>query len=183
MPLPNKELAEQFRAVGEELARRGLVTTHGGNLSVRAAGGFWITGTGKRLGFLTAADLAFVADDGTAAGPAPSSDTAIHAAVYRTGSAGAVAHAHPACATAWSFAVERFVPIDHEGVLILGEVPVVPQDEAVAEAVAAALLGHRAVLVRGHGAYAAGEDLWQAAHFITALEESARIAWYHKLLR
>ncbi|GBD24589.1 L-fuculose phosphate aldolase [bacterium HR29] len=181
--MPNREVAEQFRAVGEELARRGLVTTHGGNLSVRTDGGFWITGTGKRLGSLTAADLAFVGDDGTAAGPAPSSDTAIHAAVYRVAGAGAVAHAHPACATAWSLAVDPFVPIDHEGILILGAVPVVPQDEAVAETVAATLLRHRAVLVRGHGAYAAGEDLWQAAHFITALEESARIAWYHRLLQ
>jgi len=183
MVLLSAEVAEQFRAVGEELARRGLVTTHGGNLSVRVPGGFWVTGTGKRLGSLTADDLAFVGDDDRTAGPRPSSDTAIHAAVYRAvPAAGAVAHAHPACATAWSLAVERFEPIDHEGRLILGEVPVVPQDEGAAASVAAALRDHRAVLVQGHGAYAWGSDLWGAAHLLTALEESARIAWYRRLL-
>lgn len=180
---PSEDEAAAFRAVGQELARRALVSSHGGNLSLRVPGGFWITGTGTRLGALEPEDLAFVGEDGQRVGPPPSSDTAIHAAVYRATAAGAVAHAHPACATAWSLVGDRFLPVDHEGALILGEVPVVPQDDDLPAAVARALLHHRAVLVRGHGVYAAGQGLWEAAHAITALEESARIAWYLRTLR
>lgn len=173
-----RTLADEFQRVGEDLYRLGLVTSHGGNLSRRAAGGFWVTMTGARLGALAPPVLSFVADDGAVVGPAPSSDTPIHAAVFRATDAAAVVHAHPACATAWSLVVERFAPLDHEGLLILGEVPVVPQDERVAEAVATALAAAPAVLVRGHGAYARGATLWEAAHAVMALEESARIAWY-----
>lgn len=179
---PNSDIVSEFLAVGEELTRRGLVTIHGGNLSVRVEGGFWVTGTGARLGWLSADELAFVGKDGSLSGPRPSSDTGIHAAIYEALDAGAVAHAHPPCATAWSMVGERFVPIDHEGVLVLGEVPVVPQDEHVARSVASALNGHAVVLVRAHGAYAIGENLWRAAHLLTALEESARVAWYRRLL-
>ena len=175
--LPNA-LVEEFQQVGRDLYLLGLVTSHGGNLSRRAPGGFWVTMTGARLGALARDVLSYVSDAGTVAGPAPSSDTPIHAAVYRVTDALAVAHAHPACATAWSLAGERFLPLDHEGVLILGEVPVVPQDEEVADAVARALAHAPAVLVRGHGVYARGATLWEAAHAVMALEESARIAWY-----
>lgn len=179
---PTPDLVTQFRTVGEELSRRGLVTTHGGNLSVRVEGGFWVTGTGARLGWLSANELSFVGNDGTVHGPRPSSDTGIHAAIYEALDAGAVAHAHPPCATAWSMVGARFVPTNHEGLLVLGEVPIVAQDEHVARSVASALKVHRAVLVRGHGAYAAGKDLWTAAHILTALEESALVAWYKRLL-
>jgi ribulose-5-phosphate 4-epimerase/fuculose-1-phosphate aldolase len=41
--------------------------------------------------------------------------------------------------------------------------------------VATALQNRLAVVLQGHGAYARGADLWEALHWITALEESAHI--------
>jgi ribulose-5-phosphate 4-epimerase/fuculose-1-phosphate aldolase len=41
---------------------------------------------------------------------------------------------------------------------------------------ASALQQKRAIILRGHGAYAVGDTPWEALHWITALEESAHIA-------
>jgi ribulose-5-phosphate 4-epimerase/fuculose-1-phosphate aldolase len=46
--------------------------------------------------------------------------------------------------------------------------------------VAAALQKSVVTLLRGHGAYARGGTLWEALHWITALEESAHIAWLRR---
>jgi ribulose-5-phosphate 4-epimerase/fuculose-1-phosphate aldolase len=39
------------------------------------------------------------------------------------------------------------------------------------------------VLLRGHGAYARGQDLWEALHWTTALEESAHIEVIRRSIR
>ncbi len=85
-------------------------------------------------------------------------------------------HAHPRHAIALSFASDSFVPGDLEGQLHLKDVPVVDVGPRQTEQIANALQTRRVVLLRGHGAYATGRDLWEALHWITALEESAHIA-------
>lgn len=181
----SSERREEFRAVGRMLWEAGLVSSHGGNMSVRLPdGGLLITRTGSMLGRLDEGDLVMVAADGSSEGP-PSMDTAVHRAVYAATEGlpagrqtGAVLHAHPRHAIALSLVADAVEPADAEGKLRLGSIPVVE-----AEQVAEALRDRPVVLARGHGSYARGDDLWQALQWTSVLEESAQVLWLLRALR
>ncbi|MGE0600884.1 MAG: class II aldolase/adducin family protein [Dehalococcoidia bacterium] len=174
------ELMATFFEVGKDLYSLGLVSSHGGNLSVRNGHEMWITGTGTMLGRLRERHMSLVLPDGTHTGPPPSSDTLLHSTVYALGGAQAVVHAHPHHAIAMTFETLKFVPPDFEGQHFLEDVPVVPQGPNQVEQIAAALQSRLVVILQGHGAYARGQTLWEALHWITALEESAHIAWLRR---
>lgn len=111
---------------------------------------------------------------------APSSDVDIHRAIYHTTDAAAVVHAHPPRATALSLAMNEIVPRDIEGKYHLVRVPVVGENTVEsyrnsAGMLAEALRSRRIALMRGHGAYACGETLESALHWISTLEFSAEV--------
>ena len=167
-----------FRAAGRMLWEAGLVSSHGGNMSVRLPdGGMLVTRTGSMLGRLGEGDLVTIAAEGSSRGE-PSMDTALHRAVYEATGARAVLHAHPRHAIALSLAMDVIEPADAEGKLRLGAVPVVE-----AEGVARALRDAPIVMARGHGSYARGDDLWQALQWTSVLEESAQVLWLLRALR
>ena len=174
MTVPARTLQE-LQGVGRDLYTLALVSSHGGNLSVKDGHGLWITGTGTRLGHLAADDVSYVQANGHHEGPMPSRDTILHTAVYAVTGAGAVAHGHPRHAIALSLETDLFVPADYEGSLHLTDVPVIERGPLQEQQIAAALQSRLVVLLRGHGAYARGQDLWEALHWVTALEESAQI--------
>lgn len=175
MSIPPATLRE-LQEVGRDLYHLALVTSHGGNLSMRAGHDMWITGTNTMLGHLHDRHISFVRPDGSHEGPPPSSDTVLHSTIYAISGAQAVAHAHPRHAVALSFDTDLFVPGDLEGQLHLRDVPVIEVGARQTEQIANALQSRLVVILRGHGAYARGQTLWEALHWITALEESAHIA-------
>lgn len=166
---------------GKDLRADGLVTSHGGNVSVRRPrGGAVISATGAMLGRLTDDLLVAIEPDGErrdAEAAAPSSDTAVHLAIYEAcADAGAVVHAHPVHAIALAYGRDAIDPANLEGRLFLGSVPVLDVEwEASPQPVAEALREHPIVLVRGHGSYARGADVWDALRVTSTLEEAARI--------
>ncbi len=169
---------DEFHAVGRMLWEASLISSHGGNISVRLPdGALLITRTGAMLGRLDDDDLVTVAADGSSEGQ-PSMDTAVHRAVYAATAAGVVLHAHPRHAIALSLVTDVVEPADAEGKLRLGSVPVV-EGEQVAEA----LRDRPVVLARGHGSYARGDDLWQALQWTSVLEESAEVLYLLRSLR
>lgn len=178
--VPSNVLHE-MQEVGKDLYQLGLVTSHGGNLSIRSGSEMWITGTGTMLGRLRDRHLSCVFADGRHEGPPPSSDTILHSTVYAVTGAHAVGHAHPRHAVALSFDTHLFTPGDLEGQLHLQDVPVIEPGPRQVEQLAHALQARLVVLLRGHGAYARGQTLWEALHWITALEESAHIAWLREV--
>jgi L-fuculose-phosphate aldolase len=170
-------LLDEFQQVGRDLYAAGLVSSHGGNMSVRQGGGLIVTSHGSRLGHLAQADLVEVRP-GLEPGVEPSMDLAIHQAIYAAVSeVEAVVHAHPRHAIALSLAGKEIRPQDLEGEHYLGVVAVVPRGENVAQALADALRQHKVVVVAGHGSYARGESLWQALQWTSVLEESAEVLW------
>ena len=167
-----------FLAAGRMLWEAWLVSSHGGNMSVRLpCGGLLVTRTGAMMGRLEERDMVVVAADGSSRGE-PSMDTALHRAVYEASGAGAVLHAHPRHAIALSLAMDVIEPADAEGRLRLGAVPVVD-----AEGVMRALRDAPIVMARGHGSYARGDDLWQALQWTSVLEESAHVLWLLRALK
>ena len=183
MPTVPPTVMRDMQEVGRDLYHLALVTSHGGNLSLRAGNDMWITGTNTMLGRLAERHISLVTADGRSEGPPPSSDTVLHATVYAISGAQAVAHAHPRHATALSFDTGLFIPGDLEGQLHLKEVLVVEQGPRQVEQIAVALQSHLVVLLRGHGAYARGATLWEALHWLTALEESAQIEVIRRSVR
>jgi len=167
------ELAlEAFRQVGRLLWEAGLVSSHGGNMSVKLDNGtLAITRHGCMLGRIEEGDLVQVAIDGQAQGE-PSMDTAIHRSIYEATAARTVIHAHPPHAVALSLLDSTIEPRDLEGQFYLGSMAVIEAAEitmALEKGVIAA--------VRGHGSYARGATLEEALQWTSVLEESARVLW------
>ena len=176
-------LLEEFEQVGRDLYAAGLVSSHGGNMSVRQGEGLIITSHGSPLGHLAQGDLVEVRP-GLEPRVEPSIDLALHQAIYAAArEAEAVVHAHPRHAIALSLVGKEIRPQDLEGQHYLGVVPVVPGGDNVAQALADALRQHRIVVMAGHGSYARGESLWQALQWTSVLEESAEVLWLLQALR
>ena len=166
-----EEALQAMQGVGQDLLLMGLISSHGGNLSVRLDdGSLLITKHGGMLGHIDESNVVLVHEDGTAEGAA-SMDTGVHLAVYLETGAGAVLHAHPRHAVALSLQLAEIRPLDLEGKHYLGEsIPVV-----AAKDVAATLGEKPVVMTPGHGCYARGDDLWQALQWASVLEESAQV--------
>jgi len=170
----------QFQAVGADLFIRGLITSHGGNMSMRLNDRMIITRTGCMLGHITRSDLVEVGIDPDDTPKNASSEIAVHRAIYQHTPALAVVHAHPAHAIALSLADKEIAPMDVEGSYYMPGVPVIGRGEKVyggrmADDIARALIDHRIAVVYAHGSFAAGRDLYEALHYTTTLEESCKI--------
>ena len=177
------ELLSQFQNAGSDLFQRGLITSHGGNMSIRRGDRLIITGAGARLGRLGADDLietGIYADDESTA--LASTELPVHRAIYQQTAAMAVVHAHPAHAIALSFVDREIVPIDTEGAYHLDRVPVLGWGRRLfsgelADDIARALIERHAAMAYGHGSFAIGRDLDEAHHYTSTLEESCRIIY------
>lgn len=186
-------------AAGRRLGARGLISAGEGNLSVRLdADRILVTPSGRRKDELETTDLVAVRmghterDAGSAAGLSPSSDLAIHLAVYTARpDIGAVVHAHLPASMALTLAGEIPRPTAlPETALLLRRLPYVPYGEMgsveLADRIAAALaegpepLAGAALLER-HGAVAVGPDLTTAVDRLELVEVLCR-TWADALL-
>lgn len=176
---PESELREALVAAGRRLRAAGLVAATEGNLSARLDGGrLLITPSGRRKDELVPHDLVVVPVNGPDAGdargaagvPKPSSDVAIHRAVYvARQEISALAHAHLPASMGLTLAGEVPDPgALPETKLFLGSLPYLPfgqpGSDELAQRVAAALQvpgddGRLpvAVLLERHGAVAVAD--------------------------
>jgi ribulose-5-phosphate 4-epimerase/fuculose-1-phosphate aldolase len=177
-PAPSEDTARLRAAVvaaGRRLGTGGLIAAGEGNISVRLVGGqLLITPAGRRKDELAVGDLLVVAEStGRVAPPAqglrPSSDIAIHRAIYAARpDVQAVVHAHLPAAMALTLAGQVPDPaVLPETALLLPRLPFVPfaaaGSEELAAAIAAALAEAPpplpgAALLERHGAVAIGAD-------------------------
>lgn len=173
------------------LYQRGYVVSNDGNVSVRIGEDqVLITPSGVSKGRLTP-DMLVVCDlEGRvlAGHLHPSSESAMHLLVYRERpDVGAVVHAHPPTATA--FSICRRPLAQHyltETISGLGEVPVapfaLPSTSQVPDSLRPIVAGHNGALLANHGAIAWGRDLWQAFDRMEQVEQTAKIfALVHQL--
>jgi L-fuculose-phosphate aldolase len=172
----------EFQIVGAELRAAGLVSSHGGNLSVWTPDGTLITGEGAMLGRLRAEDLCLIGRTTRPPDVDPALDAPIHRAAYALSEARALLHAHPPYAVALAFDCDELLPQDSEGRVLLGRVPVLAHARDIVRQVGETLMERPAVLVRGHGCYVRGADLREALRHATQLEESARLLFLRQQL-
>jgi L-fuculose-phosphate aldolase len=188
--------AEAIVRAGARLGRRGLIAAGEGNLSCRLDdGSILVTPAGYRKDELTVHDLVVVDSAGGVArvdGPRPTSDLAIHRAVYGARpDIRAMAHAHLPASMGLTLAGERpdagALP---ETAALLRNVPFVPFGEMgsveLAGRIAAAFVEDHggvpvAVVLERHGAVAVGDEPDRAVDRLELVEVLCG-AWRDALL-
>ncbi|HSK47637.1 MAG TPA: aldolase [Coriobacteriia bacterium] len=172
---------EQFADIGRDIYLAGLISSHGGNMSVRVGDRILITRRGSMLGRLTERDIietSLGSDDSEVA--LASTEIVVHRAIYAKTNGLAIVHTHSPHTILRSMIDDEIVPIDSEASYLLHKVPVyaLPQtagSSAVAETVSDGLKDYKCVLLRGHGPFAIGTVLEEAFQWISCLEMACKI--------
>jgi L-fuculose-phosphate aldolase len=184
----DQRIYDQFREIGRDMYVDRLISSHGGNLSVRFGDRVIIKRRGAMLGRLKPHDLIETGLEKNDSGVAlASTELIVHRAIYRATPALAVVHAHPRTAIAFSLSRDEIVPIDNEGSYMLKKIPVIAVEMAsgsrqMAQTVAEALKEYKIVMLRGHGSFATGQTLDEAFLWTSALEECCQIILAAKLI-
>jgi L-fuculose-phosphate aldolase len=179
---------EEFTEYGRLLFDQGLNNSHSGNMSVREKDYIYITRHGARLYNLTFNDIVKVHMQDDRWDEGASLETKVHRAIYRGCPAvKSIAHAHPPYGIVLSLDNDVIRPIDMEGAYYFSEIPVYacPQtigSDEVAAHLPELLASYKVVLVRGHGAFAGGATLEEAAMYLSVLESACRISYLHRQL-
>ncbi len=169
---------------GKVLYGENLVNSHAGNISVRFKDNLLIKKTGRMLGYLTKEDIIELPIfEETEYDKLASRELIVHREIYKKTDAQAVIHAHPINAVALTFILkDYFIPIDSEGELFVGKVPIVEVEEPsaskeLAEAVPRVFNEEDTnyVLVKTHGSFIKAKSLNQALRFTSDLEYCAKV--------
>ena len=184
----DERIYEQIRDIGRDLYVQNMISSHGGNISVRVGDRVVIKRRGAQLGRLRPSDLIETSIDKNDSGVVlASTELLVHRTIYKMTPALAVIHCHPRTAIAFSLSRDEIVPIDNEASYLLKKIPVVTEEFAsgtpeMANKVAAALQQYKIIMLRGHGSFATGTTLEEAFHWSSTLEEACQIAMYAKLI-
>jgi L-fuculose-phosphate aldolase len=184
----DERIYEQFREIGRDLFTSGMISSHGGNISLRLGDRVVIKRRGAQLGELKPHDLIETGLEKNDSGVTmASTELLAHRTIYKMTPALAIVHCHPRTAIAFSLSRDEIVPIDNEASYLLKKVPVIYEEFAsgtpeMANNLAKALQAYKIVMLRGHGSFATGQTLDEAFHWSSTLEESCQIALYAKLI-
>lgn len=183
----SEALLQELVEAGRRLHAAGLLAASDGNLSVRLPNGLIaMTPSGVPKARLRVQDLAHLTLEGEVLSGRPSSERAMHLAIYRAvPSAKAVVHAHPPTAVAWSLARPDWKELPAESlpevILAAGRIPIVPMAIPGTEAMGANLLPflpeHRLMILARHGGLCWGDHLDEAVGGLERLEQVATILW------
>lgn len=184
----DERIYEMFRDIGRDLYVADMVSSHGGNLSIRLGDRVVIKRRGAMLGRLKPHDLIETGSEKNDSGVAlASTELIVHRAIYKMTPALAIVHCHPRTAIAFSLSRDEIVPIDNEASYLLKKVPVIWEEfgsgtPEMAQHLAETLAKYKIVMLRGHGSFAIGQTLDEAFHWSSTLEESCQIALAAKLI-
>ncbi|HEY0788915.1 MAG TPA: class II aldolase/adducin family protein [Thermoanaerobaculia bacterium] len=175
--------------IARRLDAKGILTATDGNLSARLEdGALLITPSGCCKGTVEEADLVIVRGDQIEGPGKPSSEIALHRAIYAARpDVACVIHAHPPYATAFAVAgIPLDRPILSECVLAIGPVPLapyaMPTRPDLARTVEPLARDHDAVLLEHHGAAVWARSIEAAGLLMETLEHVARIDWLSRAL-
>ena len=175
------KIYEMFRDIGRDLYAGGLISSHGGNLSIRMGDRVVIKRRGAMLGNLKPNDLVETGLEKNDSGVAlASTELLAHRTIYQSTPALAICHCHPRTAIALSLSRDELVPIDNEASYQLKKVPVVTEEfpsgtPEMARKVAEALKNYKIIMLRGHGSFSTGQTLDEAFQWTSTLEEACQI--------
>ncbi len=182
------DLLSELARYSARIVQRGLVVGPGGNTSARDGDVMWISPSGYALDDIGPDHWAAV-DIATGAvrtsGPRPSSESAMHLALYRTRpDVSAIVHTHPPITIGViSAGIEEIPFMFPDQVALVGRVPhigyVVPCSRELADEVIA-VMGDPEVnglLMQNHGLITVGHSLKEAYYRTEVIEDAARVYW------
>jgi Ribulose-5-phosphate 4-epimerase and related epimerases and aldolases len=182
----DQRIYEMFRDIGRDLYTANMISSHGGNLSIRLGDRVIIKRRGAMLGQLKPHDLIETRLDRNDSGVAlASTELLVHRTVYLTTPALAICHCHPRTAISFSLSRDEIVPIDNEASYLLKKIPIVMEEFAsgtpqMANKVAEAMKNYKIIMLRGHGSFATGQTLDEAFFWSSTLEEACQIMLFAK---
>jgi L-fuculose-phosphate aldolase len=178
-------------AGARRVADSGLVVGSAGNLSMRSGERVLITPRGALLEAIDPAECVEIAlEDGAVAADhgassRPSSEEALHRAIYAATWCGAIVHTHSHYATVLSTLIDELPAIHYTINAFGGPVRVARYEcfgtDALAGSVTEAMEGRSAALMANHGAVVAGRDVEHAVANAIQLEWVASIH-YHAIV-
>jgi L-fuculose-phosphate aldolase len=178
------EHRQQVAAIGLRIYQRGYVAATDGNISVKMDDQrLLVTPAGVCLGELRPEELVVVELGGVTNGQSqrPSSELPMHLEVYgQRSDVGAVIHAHPPLATAFTVAgISLAQCVIPEVVLTMGSIPTTeyatPSTEAGRKAVRQLIQTHDALILDRHGTLTVGPDLINAYRRLEKVEHAAQV--------
>ena len=170
-----KSLLSHFQEVGRDMYLTGLVSSHAGTLSTADGESDRISKRNAMLGRLAAKDFLELSPEGEPSEDAPE-DVLIHRAIYRVTGAKAVIHARPPA----TMALALFAA-DNKGLSTTISQRQLGSTE-VADLMGQMLKDTRVAVLRGRGVFAWGDDLDQALHMISLLDEMCQVAQIYRTL-
>jgi L-fuculose-phosphate aldolase len=180
MSVTDAQVRSGIIAVSQALDDAGLVPNKSGNVSCRSAAGFLITPAGVPYRDLTPDDIVELPLEGMppTAGPRPSSEWRMHAAIYAgRPDAAAIVHTHSPRATALACAGRGIPPFHYMIALAGGDIRCMPYatfgTAELAETAVRGLDGRRATLLGNHGVIAIGSSLKEAHAVAVEVENLA----------
>jgi len=179
---------QEIARFGRKIVTAGLTSSRFGNISRCQGEKMLITCTGSMLDELDQSLIVEVERRGPCdLDRRASSETCVHRSIYQSTPARAVIHTHSPYAVALSLLEREAVePLDSEGMLFLGIMPIVEGrfgSEDLAAAVSSAMQSHNACIARGHGVFAAGGSLSDAFAFACMAEHSAKVRYLVKAIQ
>lgn len=184
----SKDIFEEIIFTGRVLHELGLVSSHGGNLSIRDGDYIYITKTGKMAGFLKEEDIVILPlFEESQKDKEASIELIVHREIYRRNPhLSGIVHAHPVYATTLGYFLDSFTPIDIEGELFIKKAAVVSVSKPSASSELAQALADvfsssfNTAIVRSHGSFSVGKSINEALKYTSTLENSAKIYYrYH----
>lgn len=185
-PLSEYDLRRLIVKACRALAEKGLVAAHDGNVSARLPSGYLLV-TPSRVSKADVSEesILYCGPDGRRirGKGEVSSEVNLHLSAYKVRpDVRAVVHAHPATASAFTFAGAESLllePVLPEVIARLGSIPAVPYATPGTPALGAAaepyLAAHDAVLLAQHGALTLGQDPWEAYLLMEKVEHAAAV--------
>ena len=186
----NKSIVKDIIFTGKVLYKENLVNSHAGNISVRDGDCLYITKTGKMLGFLNEDDIIKLPIfEETEEDKLASSELIVHRAIYKNSDFKAIIHAHPVYATVLTFFLDKeFNPIDNEGKLFVGTVPILDVFNAsgsieLADSLVEGInkFKKQIYLIKKHGSFVMANNLNYALKLTSDLEFCGKIYYFTRI--
>ena len=185
------EIKKEICDIGKRIYDHGFVAANDGNISVKVGPNeFYCTPTGVSKGYMTPDMIIKIDAQGNKIEGKlnPSSEIKMHMRVYQERpDAGAVVHAHPPVATAFTvagIAMDQYIL--PEAILTIGNVPTcdygTPSTMEIPDSLMPYIQKHDAFLLKNHGALTVGNTLTRACFTMEEVEFNAKINLYARQL-
>ena len=185
------EIKKEICDIGKRVYDHGFVAANDGNISVKVGPNeFYCTPTGVSKGYMTPDMIIKIDAQGNKIEGKlnPSSEIKMHMRAYQERpDVGAVVHAHPPVATAFTvagIAMDQYIL--PEAILTIGNVPTcdygTPSTMEIPDSLMPYIQKHDAFLLKNHGALTVGNTLTRACFTMEEVEFNAKINLYARQL-